>query len=119
MIHFAGKLALTLVFAASAVAQKPTPKTPAMGWNSWDAYGLTVTEPDFRANVNVLRDKLLPFGWRYAVIDEGCFLENPEARPTPDKLHYAVDSHGRYVPTPLRFPSAVAPSAPPPASAAT
>ena len=117
-------LALTVALAAtaltpSAIAQKPTPKTPAMGWNSWDAYGLTITEPDFRANVNVLRDKLLPFGWRYAVIDEGWFFENPEARPTPDKLHYAIDSHGRYVPTPMRFPSTVVPPAPPPSQKPT
>lgn len=78
-----------------------------MGWNSWDAYGLTITEAQFRANVAVLRDKLLPFGWRYAVIDEGWFFENPQARPKPDTLHYAIDAHGRYVPVPARFPSAV------------
>ncbi len=85
-----------------------------MGWNSWDAYGLTITEPQFRANVDVLRDKLLPFGWRYAVIDEGWFFENPQDRPAPDKLRYAIDSHGRYVPVPARFPSAVVNAAPPP-----
>ncbi len=77
-----------------------------MGWNSWDAYGLTITEAQFRANVAVLRDKLLPFGWRYAVIDEGWFFENPEDRPRPDELRYAIDAHGRYVPVPARFPSA-------------
>ena len=77
-----------------------------MGWNSWDAYGLTITEQQFRANVDVLRDKLKPFGWQYAVVDEGWFLENPQDRPTPEKLIYAVDSHGRYVPVPTRFPSA-------------
>jgi hypothetical protein len=78
-----------------------------MGWNSWDAYGLTITEPQFRANVDVLRDKLLPLGWNYAVVDEGWFFENPGDRPTPDKLHYALDPYGRYVPVPARFPSAV------------
>ncbi|HEY4973008.1 MAG TPA: hypothetical protein VII41_05325, partial [Steroidobacteraceae bacterium] len=78
-----------------------------MGWNSWDAYGLTITEPQFRANVDVLRDKLLPFGWNYAVIDEGWYFENPADRPTPDKLRYAIDPYGRYVPVPARFPSAV------------
>jgi hypothetical protein len=77
-----------------------------MGWNSWDAYGLTITEAQFRANAAVLRDKLLPFGWRYAVIDEGWFFENPEDRPKPDTLRYAIDPHGRYVPVPARFPSA-------------
>ena len=85
-----------------------------MGWNSWDAYGLTITEPQFRANVEVLQHKLLPFGWNYAVIDEGWYFENPGDRPTPDKLRYAIDPYGRYVPVPARFPSAVmAGSAPP------
>ena len=81
--------------------------TPPMGWNSWDSYGLTITEAQFRANVGVLRAKLLPFGWQYAVIDEGWFFFNPQDRPTPDKLHYAIDSYGRYVPVPARFPSAI------------
>jgi alpha-galactosidase len=80
--------------------------TPPMGWNSWDSYGLTITEPQFRANVQVQKEKLLPFGWQYAVVDEGWFFENPLDRETPDKLHYAIDSHGRYVPVPARFPSA-------------
>ena len=41
-----------------------------MGWNSWDAYGLTIDEDDFRANVIVLAG-LKQYGWTYAVIDEG------------------------------------------------
>ncbi len=80
--------------------------TPPMGWNSWDAYGLTITEAQFRDNVSVMHTKLLGGGWRYAVIDEGWFFENPQDRPTPARLHYAIDPNGRYVPTPLRFPSA-------------
>lgn len=77
-----------------------------MGWNSWDAYGLTITEQQFRDNADVLRDKLLPYGWRYAVIDEGWFMQNPQDRPTPEKLVYQLDGFGRYVPVPARFPSA-------------
>ena len=79
---------------------------PPMGWNSWDAYGLTVTEAQFRENATVLKNRLAPAGWRYAVIDEGWFFENPEDRGTPEKLHYALDPFGRYVPVPARFPSA-------------
>jgi alpha-galactosidase len=91
-------------------AQTPSvAPTPPMGWNSWDAYGLTITEPQFRANVQVLKEKLLPFGWQYAVIDEGWFFENPQLRDTPDKLHYAIDLYGRYVPVPARFPSVATP----------
>jgi alpha-galactosidase len=85
-----------------------------MGWNSWDAYGLTITEPSFRANATVLKQKLLPFGWNYAVIDEGWFFENPNDRDKPDTLRYAIDPYGRYVPVPARFPSAVSTTAPPP-----
>jgi alpha-galactosidase len=80
--------------------------TPPMGWNSWDAYGLTITEPQFRANVDVLKTKLLPFGWNYAVIDEGWYFENPQDRERPDTLRYAIDANGRYVPVPERFPTA-------------
>ena len=46
------------------------------------------------------------FGWNYAVIDEGWFFYNPEDRPRPDTLHYAIDGYGRYVPVLARFPSA-------------
>ena len=81
-------------------------QTPPMGWNSWDAYGLRITEPQFRDNVKALKTKLSPFGWQYAVIDEGWYFENPQDRDKPDTLHYALDSHGRYVPVPARFPSA-------------
>ena len=59
---------------AAAAQQAGVAPAPPMGWNSWDAYGLTITEPQFRANVDVLRDQLLPFGWSYAVIDEGWYL---------------------------------------------
>ena len=111
---FVRSLAVAGLFLIVAAAQQPAraqqlnvAPTPPMGWNSWDAYGLTITEPQFRANVGVLRDKLLPFGWNYAVIDEGWFFENPGERPTPAKLRYAIDPYGRYVPVPARFPSAV------------
>lgn len=100
-----------------AAAQQPSvAPTPPMGWNSWDSYGLNITEPAFRANVKVLKQKLLPFGWNYAVIDEGWFFENPNDRDKPDTLRYALDPYGRYVPVPARFPSAVSATAPPPVS---
>jgi alpha-galactosidase len=97
-----------VLFASCSLAQKPSPvaQTPPMGWNSWDSYGLTITERQFRDNVRVLKSKLAPFGYNYAVIDEGWYFENPQDREKPETLHYALDSHGRYVPVPARFPSA-------------
>jgi alpha-galactosidase len=98
-------LAAAVTFV-SANAQ-PLAPTPPMGWNSWDAYGLAITEPAFRANADVLARELKPYGWTYAVIDEGWFLRNPQDRPTPEKLVYVLDENGRYIPDPSRFPSAL------------
>ena len=50
--------------------------TPPMGWNSWDAYGLTIDEADFRANTTVLAG-VAKYGWKYAVIDEGWYMARP------------------------------------------
>jgi hypothetical protein len=85
--------------------------TPPMGWNSWDSYGLTITEGQFRANVKIEADELKRFGYTYAVIDEGWFFFNPEDRGKPDTLHYAIDANGRYVPVPVRFLSVQVPGA--------
>ena len=71
-------VASLLIATFAAPAQTPrVAATPPMGWNSWDAYGLTITEQQFRDDVKVLHEKLQPFGWNYAVIDEGWFFYNP------------------------------------------
>lgn len=92
-----------------AQSTKPTTLAPRppMGWNSWDAYGLTITEPQFRDDVNVLATTLKPFGWEYAVIDEGWFLKNPHDLHSSAKVVYELDANGRYNPVPDRFPSAL------------
>ena len=113
----AGLLLIPVLAGPPACTQTPPPAaqvapaakvalTPPMGWNSWDSYGLTITEEQFRANVKVEANEFKSFGWNYAVIDEGWFFYNPEDRPKPDTLHYAIDANGRYVPVPARFPSA-------------
>lgn len=102
-------------YTQSAPPAKPTvappiaiAATPPMGWNSWDAYGLTITEQQFRANVTAQANLLKSFGWNYSVIDEGWFLKNPLDRPKPELLQYQIDANGRYIPVPARFPSAIA-----------
>jgi len=116
-VSWAALLLISVLAIPSARTQTPPPAaqtapaakvalTPPMGWNSWDSYGLTITEEQFRANVKVEANELKSFGWNYAVIDEGWFFFNPEDRPRPDALHYALDYYGRYVPVPARYPSA-------------
>jgi alpha-galactosidase len=75
---------------------------PPMGWNSWDSYGMTITELQFKQNVDWLHTHLQPSGWQYVVIDEGWYLASPQK---PDQ-GYTVDANGRYIPAGDRFPSA-------------
>jgi alpha-galactosidase len=78
--------------------------TPPMGWNSWDSYGLTVGEADYRANTQTLAS-LKEYGWRYAVVDMGWYMATPSSnnRTASD---FQLDSNGLLVPALGRFPSA-------------
>ncbi len=99
--------ATVLLLAVScAGAEEKLAPTPPMGWNSWDAYGLTINESQFRANMVVLEAQLKQFGWQYVVIDEGWYLQNPEIASMPEKLRYTLNARGQYAPALNRFPSA-------------
>ena len=78
--------------------------TPPLGWNSWDSYGLTINEEQFRANATALVS-LEQFGWKYAVIDEGWYMANPDAKTVEQKA-YAWNGDGLLIPALDRFPSA-------------
>jgi alpha-galactosidase len=79
---------------------------PPMGWNSWDSYGRTLNEDTIKANAQWMARRLKQFGWEYVVIDEGWYLENPEANEDKTKPRFDIDSFGRFVPSQARFPSA-------------
>src|SRR5579875_3485990 len=79
--------------------------TPPMGWNSWDSFGLSVKEQEFRANVQWLNEHLKRYGWNYAVVDEGWYLQNPESAGKPAWI-FTLSKDGRYMPAVNRFPSA-------------
>ena len=95
----------TLLNGAARAQQKGLAPAPPMGWNSWDSYGLTINEGQFRANVDVLANRLKPAGYEYAVVDEGWYLINPQ-KAKGEKFVYTMDANGRYVPAANRFPSA-------------
>ena len=116
-----GLLLISFFAIQCATAQTTAPKVaaaPPMGWNSWDSYGLTITEDQFRANAKIEAEVLKSYGWNYAVIDEGWFFYNPQDRDKPDTLHYAIDANGRYAPVAARFPSVQAKGAAQPAQQA-
>lgn len=76
-----------------------------MGWNSWDSFGETVTGRDIRANARVLAHRLKQFGWQYAVVDMGWYVENHSAENTGGTIRYSIDRFGRYTPAENSFPS--------------
>ncbi|HUB18698.1 MAG TPA: glycoside hydrolase family 27 protein [Acidobacteriaceae bacterium] len=79
-------------------------QTPPMGWNSWDSWGLTIDEPQFRDSVTWFHNHLQRFSWQYVVIDEGWFAQHPE-NPV-GHMDYTMSEDGRYMPALNRFPSA-------------
>jgi hypothetical protein len=48
-----------------------------MGWNSWDSYGTTINEAQFKANAQWLAEHLKSAGWQYVVVDMEWFVTNP------------------------------------------
>jgi hypothetical protein len=98
----AGALAGPLPAARAAVATT----APPMGWNSYDAYGTTVSEAQVRANARWMSQHLARYGWRYVVIDAEWFVRNPTPPGGAPGQLFVLDGYGRYVPAPNRFPSA-------------
>ena len=80
--------------------------TPPMGWNSWDAYGETVSEADIRANAQWMAEHLKTFGWQYVVVDSGWYVTNHSAGTNADSAQFSLDAYGRYTPAVNTIPSA-------------
>ncbi|HWG57906.1 MAG TPA: hypothetical protein VN661_02545 [Candidatus Acidoferrales bacterium] len=86
--------------------------TPPMGWNSYDYYNWTVNESEVMANADWLAKHLKPYGWRYVVVDflwfkpfrgDYSLTQFKDGKPL---YRLSMDSYGRLLPDPARFPSA-------------
>jgi alpha-galactosidase len=77
-----------------------------MGWNSWDSYGTTINEAQFKANAQWLAEHLKSAGWQYVTVDMEWFVTNPRPEGNSKESQFSLDEYGRYVPAPNRFPSA-------------
>ena len=80
--------------------------TPPLGWNSWDCFGVNVTEAEVRANAEFMATHLKQFGWEYIVVDLGWY--GPDATKDNYKqpeMNMLIDEYGRLIPDPGRFPS--------------
>jgi hypothetical protein len=82
-----------------------------MGWNSYDAFGDSVTEQETMANAAYVRDHLKAHGWKYIVIDFRWY--DPVGTEDDRQLtrlrtgaKLTADAWGRPMPAVNRFPSA-------------
>lgn len=85
--------------------------TPPLGWNSYDAYGDSVTEAETLANAAWLKQHLQPYGWDTVVIDFRWYDPKPTGNDlllnrTRTGAQLAADEFGRLLPAPNRFPTA-------------
>lgn len=100
------KTMFALLLAASAFAAELLAPTPPMGWNSWDAYGTTVTESEVKANAGYMAAHLKSHGWQYIVVDIQWSDPNPKAHGYRPDAELTMDANGRLTPSVGRFPSA-------------
>ncbi len=100
---FSAVLLFAVLCTASSTKSQTVAPAPPMGWNSWDAYGLTIDEADYKANTKVLAG-VVGLGWKYSVIDEGWYMENPFGAHLSDRK-YLWDANGILIPVASRFPS--------------
>ncbi|MCR8561776.1 putative Ig domain-containing protein [Mucilaginibacter sp. BJC16-A38] len=74
--------------------------TPALGWNSWNAFGLSVNDERVRTAARTMIEKLSAHGWNYVNIDDGWEAEQraasgeivtnqkfPDMKATTDYVH--------------------------------
>jgi hypothetical protein len=94
-----------LLAASLLRAAEPPAARPPMGWNSWDAYGTTVTEAEVKANADFMAKNLKQHGWEYVVVDIQWSDPNARAHGYRPNAELAMDGYGRLVPAENRFPS--------------
>lgn len=82
--------------------------TPPMGWNSWDCFGLDVTEQEVKQNAEFMAKNLKEFGWEYVVVDLGWYAPGVTTKNYKQKnIPLITDEYGRLIPVEERFPSSV------------
>jgi alpha-galactosidase len=104
MIRPLSLLCILLSVVPCLAATTELAPTPPMGWNSWDSYGLSITEAEYKANASWLHRHLQHLGWQYVVVDEGWYARQPGQKGAAQG--FVMDGDGRYLVADNRFPSA-------------
>ena len=79
---------------------------PALGWNSWDIFGTTVTEKQAREQADAMAEHLLPSGYDILTVDIQWYEPNAKGHIYQPGAELSMDEYGRLTPAENRFPSA-------------
>lgn len=115
-ISLAGWSALLLACTGVSRAAEPARlcPSPPMGWNSFDSYGVYLSETAATANLEAMAVKLKPFGYEYFVIDLGWYGEYklvPGTNYAAEKhaSDVRLDEYGHLLPSKTYFPNGLGP----------
>jgi alpha-galactosidase len=102
---------LAAIFYLNVSAQElpQLAKTPPMGWNSWDCFGMDVTDEQVRSTADYMAKKMKNAGWNYIVVDMGWYYGEGLNTSNFRMIHppQYIDEYGRVIPSLRKFPSAV------------
>ena len=96
----------TILTAQSAPSHWKFAPTPPLGWNSWDCFGTTITEPQAKAQADAMARELLPSGYKYFTVDIQWYEPGSEGHTYKEGAPLAMDEYSRLMPAPNKFPSA-------------
>jgi alpha-galactosidase len=103
-------LILTALFCITSQAQVDRlAETPPMGWNSWDCFGMDVTDKQLMETADYMAKYLRKYGWEYVVLDMGWYygdgLNTSNFKMEKPPQH--IDEYGRLIPATKKFPSSI------------
>lgn len=60
-------------------------RTPPLGWNSYDCFGMLATEEDIKANADYMAEHIKKYGWEYIVLDYLWYADHLTAENVREK----------------------------------
>ena len=86
---------------------------PPMGWNSWNNFGSSITEVEFKQQADYIAANLKKYGYEYVVVDIAWYSMNASAEQDSKSYHFKIakydcniDEYGRWLPAPNKWPNA-------------
>lgn len=79
-----------------------------MGFNSWNSFGIGVTEEQITAVADYMSLYLKDYGWEYIVVDAGWYHASYFETQDWNTVHdppQSIDEYGRLLPDVVKFPS--------------